>query len=103
MKIRLIVITIGLILTIGSVIGNSSSTEGYDSTTTPTIINSTTAPKTGQPRIVIIGAGASGIAAATKLFEAGFKNVTIIEAEDRIGGRIFTTQFGDLFDVCNFL
>ncbi|XP_031787267.1 corticosteroid-binding protein [Nasonia vitripennis] len=45
-------------------------------------------------KIVIIGAGVSGIAAASKLFENGFKEVKILEAGNRIGGRIFTTQFG---------
>ncbi|XP_055380939.1 spermine oxidase-like isoform X2 [Condylostylus longicornis] len=43
--------------------------------------------------IVIIGAGASGIAAATKLVENGI-DVKILEAEDRIGGRINTIPFG---------
>ncbi|EDV51935.1 protein anon-37Cs [Drosophila erecta] len=46
-------------------------------------------------RIVIIGAGASGIAAATRLLEQGFKNVLVFEAEDRIGGRINTIPFAD--------
>ncbi|XP_001353445.4 spermine oxidase [Drosophila pseudoobscura] len=46
-------------------------------------------------RIVIIGAGASGIAAATRLLEQGFRNVRILEAEDRIGGRIHTIPFAD--------
>lgn len=44
-------------------------------------------------RIIIIGAGASGIAAATKLFENGYKNILILEAENRIGGRINTIPF----------
>lgn len=46
-----------------------------------------------QPKIVIIGAGAAGIAAASKLYEHGFQNITILEAEDRIGGRVHTTWF----------
>ncbi|EDW05050.1 GH18004 [Drosophila grimshawi] len=46
-------------------------------------------------RIIIIGSGPSGIAAATRLLEQGFKNVTIFEAEDRIGGRIKTIPFAD--------
>ncbi|EDW79990.1 uncharacterized protein Dwil_GK12302 [Drosophila willistoni] len=46
-------------------------------------------------RIVIIGAGAAGIAAATRLLEQGFRNVVVIEAEDRIGGRINTIPFAD--------
>lgn len=54
-------------------------------------------PKSKSPKIVIVGAGASGIAAASKLFEYGFGDVTILEAEDRIGGRIYTTSFGKIF------
>ncbi|XP_062134336.1 spermine oxidase-like [Drosophila sulfurigaster albostrigata] len=46
-------------------------------------------------RIVVIGSGPSGIAAATRLIEQGFKNVSILEAENRIGGRICTVPFGD--------
>lgn len=46
-------------------------------------------------KILIIGAGASGIAAATKLYENGFKNFIILEGENRIGGRIHTIPFGD--------
>lgn len=48
-----------------------------------------------QPKIVIIGAGASGIAAASKLLENGYQNVTILEAENRIGGRVYSTRFGE--------
>ncbi|HZS46703.1 MAG TPA: NAD(P)/FAD-dependent oxidoreductase [Blastocatellia bacterium] len=39
--------------------------------------------------VIIIGAGAAGLAAATELSLAG-RRVTIIEARDRIGGRIYT-------------
>ncbi|KAH8370152.1 hypothetical protein KR093_002405 [Drosophila rubida] len=46
-------------------------------------------------RIVIIGAGPAGIAAATRLLEQGFKNVRILEAENRIGGRINSIRFAD--------
>ncbi|XP_075161892.1 spermine oxidase [Haematobia irritans] len=46
-------------------------------------------------RIVVIGAGPAGIAAATKLLEAGFRNVIVLEAENRIGGRIHTIPFAD--------
>lgn len=45
-------------------------------------------------KIVIIGAGPSGIAAATKLIANGFTNLTILEAESRIGGRVNTVPFG---------
>lgn len=45
-------------------------------------------------KIVIIGAGAAGIAAGTKLLENGFKNLLVLEAENRIGGRINSVSFG---------
>ncbi|XP_058457696.1 spermine oxidase-like [Malaya genurostris] len=46
-------------------------------------------------RVVIIGAGSAGIAAATRLYEHGFRNVTILEATGRIGGRVHTVPFGE--------
>ncbi|KAH1020053.1 hypothetical protein HUJ04_009782 [Dendroctonus ponderosae] len=49
------------------------------------------------PKILIIGAGASGIAAAVKLFEHGICNITILEAENRIGGRVCSVEFGGTF------
>lgn len=45
-------------------------------------------------KIIIIGSGASGFAAASKLISNGFQNVTILEAENRIGGRVHTIPFG---------
>lgn len=44
-------------------------------------------------QVVIIGAGAAGIAAATKLLAHGFTNVTVLEAGSRIGGRVNTIPF----------
>lgn len=43
--------------------------------------------------IIIVGAGAAGISALSKLMENGFSNVTLLEAENRIGGRIYTVPF----------
>lgn len=43
--------------------------------------------------IIIIGAGAAGLAAARSLSKTG-KKVTVLEARDRIGGRIFTSTDG---------
>ena len=53
------------------------------------------APPQSYKRIVIVGSGASGIAAATKLMLNGFHNVQILEAENRIGGRVNTVKFDD--------
>lgn len=39
-----------------------------------------------QPRIAIIGAGMSGIAAVVKLQKAGYSNLTVYEKTDRVGG-----------------
>lgn len=44
--------------------------------------------------IVIIGAGAAGLTAARMLSKAG-KTVTVVEARDRIGGKIFTAHEKD--------
>ncbi|XP_067107138.1 spermine oxidase [Osmerus mordax] len=47
-----------------------------------------------QPRIVVIGAGLSGLAATKILQEHGFTDVTVLEASDRIGGRVQSVQHG---------
>ncbi|XP_001849990.2 peroxisomal N(1)-acetyl-spermine/spermidine oxidase [Culex quinquefasciatus] len=45
-------------------------------------------------KILIVGSGAAGIAAATRLFRKGFRNLEILEANNRIGGRVHTVPFG---------
>ena len=45
-------------------------------------------------KIVIVGAGMAGIAAAERLIAAGFTSVTILEGMDRVGGRIDTRPHG---------
>ncbi|KAK7576509.1 hypothetical protein V9T40_012795 [Parthenolecanium corni] len=45
--------------------------------------------------VIIIGAGISGVAAATRLFERGISNILVLEAENRIGGRIHTYKLPD--------
>ncbi|XP_009993010.1 PREDICTED: spermine oxidase isoform X1 [Chaetura pelagica] len=47
-----------------------------------------------QPRIVIVGAGLAGLSAAKALLESGFTDVTILEATDRIGGRVQSVKLG---------
>ena len=44
-------------------------------------------------RVVVIGAGFSGLAAAYELSKAGY-DVTVAEARNRVGGRVIS--FGDL-------
>ena len=39
-----------------------------------------------QPKIAIIGAGMSGIAAVVKLRKAGYTDLTVFEKTDRVGG-----------------
>jgi phytoene dehydrogenase-like protein len=41
--------------------------------------------------VIVIGAGAAGLSAATALGQAGLP-VTVLEATERIGGRIFTLR-----------
>ena len=52
-----------------------------------------------EPDVVVIGAGAAGIAAARRLKALG-KTVTVIESADRIGGRAYTesARLGTPFD-----
>ena len=48
----------------------------------------------GKPEVIIIGAGASGIAAAQVLHEAKI-NFLLIEADNEIGGRMKSHKFGE--------
>lgn len=55
-----------------------------------------------EAKVVIIGSGISGIAAAHKLVKAGFQNVRILEATSRSGGRIKTGKLGEFCSI-NFI
>ncbi|KAI3873412.1 hypothetical protein MKW98_008064 [Papaver atlanticum] len=48
------------------------------------------------PAVIVVGAGMSGISAAKTLSDAGIKNILILEATNRIGGRIKKTNFAGL-------
>lgn len=53
------------------------------------------APNSGKGRsVVILGAGIAGLSAGYELSRAGYA-VTILEARDRIGGRVWTIRGGD--------
>jgi monoamine oxidase len=43
------------------------------------------------PDVIIIGAGVAGLAAADRLYRAG-RDILLLEARDRLGGRILTVQ-----------
>lgn len=49
------------------------------------------APGSAGERVIVVGAGASGLAAATRLVAAGY-TVTVLEGRDRIGGRAWTSD-----------
>ena len=40
--------------------------------------------------VIVIGGGAAGLAAASKLYQNGLENVTIVEANPRLGGRMYS-------------
>lgn len=55
-----------------------------------------------SPRIIIVGAGAAGIAAASRLLENGFTDITILEAQNRIGGRVWSIKIGKFSTIIFF-
>ena len=57
----------------------------------PTATSPPTGTSTRKQDILVVGAGIAGIAAATSLREQG-QNVVLLEAKDRIGGRIWTDR-----------
>lgn len=50
--------------------------------------------KTKNTKVVIIGAGISGVSTAHRLVNSGFRHVRILEATGSSGGRIKTGRFG---------
>ncbi|XP_075222249.1 spermine oxidase-like isoform X2 [Lycorma delicatula] len=45
--------------------------------------------------VIIVGAGISGIGAATHLLNNNISDIAILEASNRLGGRVYTAPFGD--------
>lgn len=60
-----------------------------------------------NPKVVIIGAGISGIMAGHELAKEGIQDFVILEATDRVGGRIWSVDLGEFhfptFKVLDFL
>ncbi len=48
--------------------------------------------KNKNQKIAIIGAGIAGLTAAYTLRKKGYTNITIFEAEDRVGGKVFSVE-----------
>ena len=46
--------------------------------------------------VLILGAGISGVAAAKTLFEAGVRDILVLEARDEIGGRMRNAEFAGI-------
>jgi phytoene dehydrogenase-like protein len=46
-------------------------------------------------KIIIIGGGISGLSALNRLLEEGIEDVLLLEAENRLGGRIQTKEYGE--------
>lgn len=42
--------------------------------------------------VIVIGAGISGLAAANYLKEQGLNKIKIVEARDRVGGRVYSAN-----------
>ncbi|XP_067270246.1 polyamine oxidase (exo-N4-amino) 1 [Pseudorasbora parva] len=49
-----------------------------------------------KPSVVVIGAGVAGLAAAKKLKEYGFDDVTVLEASEKVGGRVASATLGNV-------
>jgi monoamine oxidase len=87
-------------LVVGAQSPQSATCSLYDSIGQRTAYDNNTQPVPGAPsrasaRIVIVGAGMAGLAAADDLLNTyGFANVRVLEAGDRVGGRVRSEDTG---------
>ena len=47
-------------------------------------------------QVIIIGGGVSGLAAANELIDNNITNIVVLEAQNRLGGRIFSIPAGGI-------
>jgi protoporphyrinogen oxidase len=48
-------------------------------------------------QVIVIGGGMAGISACVKLVESGVQDILLIEASQRLGGRINTIPFRNIY------
>jgi oxygen-dependent protoporphyrinogen oxidase len=51
---------------------------------------------TDRRRVVVVGGGISGLTVAHRLMQSGIRDVVLVEAEERLGGKIRTATVGDV-------
>lgn len=49
-----------------------------------------------KPSVIIVGGGIAGVSAARRLTDYGITDFVLLEAQDRLGGRIHSVEFGEL-------
>ena len=59
-------------------------------------IDLTAAASQGRKKVLILGAGASGITAAKTLYDHGITDFLVLEGQDYIGGRVKQTSFAGM-------
>ena len=53
-------------------------------------------------QVIVIGAGIAGLSTCVRLQEAGIKDILLLEANDRIGGRMNTIPFRKFLLMLNY-
>src|SRR5512136_1784331 len=82
---------------IQAIVCQTAGARGPGGRATPPIVrHRTAAARLGsrRVRVVIIGAGLAGLAAAGELHRAG-ADVRVLEARNRVGGRVWSMPFGE--------